>query len=632
MKTHTTRLFLSILFSFSVFTSAFAQLGFCSGSKGDPIFHEDFGSGSGTGSPLAPGITSYSFKNGDPQDGSYTISDQFSGKIRGWHRSLPKTTKSNGRALIVNADYTAGLFYQTKITGLCENASYEFSAFLMNIYSSAIGSCSGTGIPINVRFEIWDSSDNRLLKKGSTGDIPGTAKAFWKRYGMTFQSEPGQNSIILKMFNNSDGGCGNDLAIDDIIFRSCGDLTSIESQGSVENESQLCEENLPQAITLTANPDESIYSDHYYQWQQSSDGSDWSNISGANQKSYSPTISTNTYFRVQVAQDPINLADNLCSTFSEPYAIKVIPTPPAPRSNGDVMRCQQDSPTPLSVNIPSEYQVNWYKTETSTTPLATNTTTFTPESNGDYYAEAYVPDAPCAAGPRTKLNYQLLESPQLEPDETLQICKGDQVKLSTALKKNVTYKWSNGATSSSILVSEEGEYHLTVTNANECTASRKFEVSYIIEPEIADVSVKNGSIKILTTQQEGNFLYSIDDKNYQTSNSFQVNEGGVYTVYVKDKSGCSIAKKTFPVLLYPKFITPNKDGYNDVLRFKGIEYFSTSEVSIFDRFGKLLIRDSGKDFSWDGTYKGETLPSAEYWFMVKISGQKTIKGHFSLIR
>ena len=262
-------------------------MGFCSGSKGDPIFQEDFGSGNGTGNPLAAGVTNYTYVVGDPQDGQYTISDQISQQINTWHNALPNTTASNGRALVVNADYTAGLFYQTPISGLCENASYEFSAYLMNIFNSSTGACPGTGIPINVRFEIWNATDTQLLKQGSTGDIAGSSNAFWEQYAMTFQSQAGQNSIILKMFNNSDGGCGNDLAIDDIIFRSCGDLTTITPVNSSENEISICEENLPQTINLEANPDFSIYSDHYYQWQRSNDGETWNDIPGANQAQFS---------------------------------------------------------------------------------------------------------------------------------------------------------------------------------------------------------------------------------------------------------------------------------------------------------------------------------------------------------
>ncbi len=54
------------------------------------------------------------------------------------------------------------------------------------------------------------------------------------------------------MFNNGDGGCGNDLAIDDIIFRSCGDLTSIDSGNSSNMNLKVCEEDTPISIDLKA--------------------------------------------------------------------------------------------------------------------------------------------------------------------------------------------------------------------------------------------------------------------------------------------------------------------------------------------------------------------------------------------
>ena len=149
--------------------TVFSQLGFCPGSKGDAIFHEDFESGS-----LPAGTTNYTYVTGDPNDGQYTISNQISQNNGTWHSFLPKTTVSNGRALIVNASYTSGQFYRTKITGLCENTTYEFSAFLMNVYDPTSLACENGGIPINVRFQIWDKTDTDLLKEGNTGDISST--------------------------------------------------------------------------------------------------------------------------------------------------------------------------------------------------------------------------------------------------------------------------------------------------------------------------------------------------------------------------------------------------------------------------------------------------------------------------
>ena len=39
---------------------------------------------------------------------------------------------------------------------------------------------------------------------------------------------------------------------------------------------------------------------------------------------------------------------------------------------------------------------------------------------------------------------------------------------------------------------------------------------------------------------------------------------------------------------YPKFFTPNKDGFNDYWQIQAINKFPNSIIYIFDRFGKLL--------------------------------------------
>ena len=115
-----------VLFSFE---DGYAQLGFCNGNSGDPIFTETFGTGT-TQTPLPAGTTTYTFSSATPNDGFYTVSS--STAFFDWHDVSDHTEgDSNGKCLIVNADFTAGEFYKTAITGLCENTSYEFSAFLI---------------------------------------------------------------------------------------------------------------------------------------------------------------------------------------------------------------------------------------------------------------------------------------------------------------------------------------------------------------------------------------------------------------------------------------------------------------------------------------------------------------------
>ena len=131
------RIFLKTFIIFGFLLTAnlsVAQLGFCTGNSGDPIFIETFGSGTTQGPALPTGTTSYTFTSGSPNDGFYTVSSTTS--FFDWHNVGDHTGDTNGKCLVVNADFTAGEFYRTTISGLCENTSYEFSAFLINLLPS----------------------------------------------------------------------------------------------------------------------------------------------------------------------------------------------------------------------------------------------------------------------------------------------------------------------------------------------------------------------------------------------------------------------------------------------------------------------------------------------------------------
>ena len=79
---------------------------------------------------------------------------------------------------------------------------------------------------------------------------------------------------------------------------------------------------------------------------------------------------------------------------------------------------------------------------------------------------------------------------------------------------------------------------------------------------------------------------------------------------------------------FPHFFTPNNDGINDIWP----KNTNLKSITIYDRFGKILKILSPNEAGWDGTYNGSFSPSTDYWFNAVISDDKTIKGHFSLIR
>ncbi|OEY71474.1 T9SS type B sorting domain-containing protein [Salegentibacter salarius] len=613
-----------LLFFLLIFcTNAYAQLGFCEGSKGDPIFHEDFEASS----ELPPGTTNYIYVNQDPQDGEYTVSNQIGNFITSWHSSLPPSTVSNRNALIVNASFNSGRFYRTEISGLCEHTTYEFSAFLMNVYDRSSMVCENGGIPINVRFEIWDETDSNLLKEGNTGNIPSLNSPEWEQYALTFQTEVGQEAVILKMFNNGEGGCGNDLAIDDIIFRSCGDLTTVTSENR-NNRLDVCAEDAPVSLNLEATPDFSVYNSHAYQWQESIDNENWSDIPGENDEVYNTSALNSTrYFRVKVAEDPVNLNTNLCSSVSEIFTVNILETPEPPESDGNVSICSEDEIPELNVQVEKNETANWY--DENNNLIAENTDSYLPETPGIYYVEAINEGFDCEPSSRIAIIFTINESPQVD-DEVLQLCDGGNLILDAGLSR-LTYEWSTGETTEKIEIDTPGNYSVILTTAEGCSTTKNFEVKQV---DIAAIESVNSDLRniIVTPANEGDFEYSLDGSSYQTSNIFTAVPGGIYTIYMRDLSACNTVTREFPHIVIPKFITPNGDGYNDTFSINGLEYFPSSEIKIFDRYGKLLKAGAGETFNWNGTLKSRALPSNDYWYHIIIEGFKTLKGSFSLKR
>ncbi|RRJ89930.1 gliding motility-associated C-terminal domain-containing protein, partial [Paenimyroides tangerinum] len=95
--------------------------------------------------------------------------------------------------------------------------------------------------------------------------------------------------------------------------------------------------------------------------------------------------------------------------------------------------------------------------------------------------------------------------------------------------------------------------------------------------------------------------------------------------------------KVINVLNYPKFFTPNNDGYNDTWNIFALKEQPEAKIYIFDRQGKLLKQLSPAGEGWDGTFNNSQLPSTDYWFKAEYiepnTGlQKEAIGHFTLKR
>lgn len=232
---------------------AYAQT--CDGNLGDNIFDEgDFGVGSSNLLLQDPGIApGYNYTTSPPpSDGFYVITNNtevWSNLYPTWLGIGDNSDDPNGYMMVVNASFDPGLFYDQVIEDLCEDTQYEFSADIINLIAMGV-----TGhIDPNVSFLI----DGNV--EFTTGDIPKTNS--WQTYGFTFSTAPGQTSLRLSLRNNAPGGIGNDLALDNISFRTCGDAASILP----EEPANICVDGQP--LSLFATVTGTQYENPSYQWQ-----------------------------------------------------------------------------------------------------------------------------------------------------------------------------------------------------------------------------------------------------------------------------------------------------------------------------------------------------------------------------
>ncbi len=610
----------------------YGQLGFCTGSKGEPVFFENFGSGTNFGPALAPGITSYNYIGSDPNDGFYTLFHK-TFFWNSWHNSDDHTPNNqvdgtNGKALLVNASFTAGEFYKRKVNGLCVNTTFEFTAWVMNVYNPTSNICAGTGIPVNIKFEIWDATETTLLKSGDTGAINGTPSAIWTQFGLNFTTLPGQTDIVLKMKNNGVGGCGNDLAIDDIMFRSCGDFATISTSGITGNSANICDSNLP--INMPLSISVSGTQPHVFQWQESIDNTSWIDIIGQTNATLNVSnLITTDYFRVKVAQDIQNLSNPYCYTISDIFSIIVYPKPPPPTSLGDKFVCDNESFPALGVTPNSGTDVSWFDAALSGNLLLKNSNTYTPTAAGTYYAESYPPNTNCISFARTAVKLSILTSPILI-DQQFDLCDGAKITLDADIL-NATYKWSTTEIAKTIEVSKPGIYSVIVTNLAGCTATKTITIIGHTVPKIETV-VTNESTVTINPFQIGDYEFSLDGVNYQQSNIFENVIGGLKTAYIKEMNQCGIAKKDFILIITPLFFTPNNDGVNDYFEVLGLSLLSNASLNIFDRFGTFVTQLNGSNPRWDGTKSEKQLAATDYWYVLKLDNGVEKRGSFTLKR
>ena len=179
---------------------------------------------------------------------------------------------------------------------------------------------------------------------------------------------------------------------------------------------------------------------------------------------------------------------------------------------------------------------------------------------------------------------------------------------------------------------EDGIY--TFTPNGNCVQPTTWQVTIAESLTHLNITILNNKTIVANVENGNNqLLYQLDNGPFQHSNIFENTSNGCHTINVSDIHGCTSLSSSVFIFDYPKFFTPNRDGYNDYWNIF-LENINTN-LYIFDRYGKLLKQIHQNEIGWDGIYNGHELPATDYWFILEYDEcgvLKTFKSHFSLIR
>ena len=209
-----------------------------------------------------------------------------------------------------------------------------------------------------------------------------------------------------------------------------------------------------------------------------------------------------------------------------------------------------------------------------------------------------------------------------------------------------TFVWANEAgetvgTNANYTAILPGTYTLVATSrATGCasepvnvvvTPSEPAVITYTVDDEFQDMQ----SITVTATG-EGDYEYQLDNGNFQDSPTFEDVTSGMHLITVRDKNGCGVATLPAVVINYPKYFTPNGDGYHDNWNIRDLRDQPSAVVTIYDRYGKVLTQIKPNGNGWDGTYNGNMMPSDDYWFSVTYTDENQVnqefRAHFAMKR
>lgn len=288
---------------------------------------------------------------------------------------------------------------------------------------------------------------------------------------------------------------------------------------------------------------------------------------------------------------------NGCVATSEKIKITVSPVPTSATitASGPTTFCQGGS---VTLTSSPGYKYLWSNGDTTQTIIV---------NKGGNYTSQVINESGCSITSNI-IGVKVLPLPiaTITAIGPTTFCQGGSVKLIASQGRS--FLWSNGAKTQEIIVSESGNYSVTVTSItdNGCVAtSAPTAVTVNTVTDKATITANGpttfcpGGSVTLTASSGDSYLWS----NGEKTQSIVVTNAGNYSVKVTNSSGCTLTSETSTVIVNP---------------MPTVRISPMGPTTICQGESVILISNTGKSYLWS---TGETTQSIK----VNSSGKYTVK-------
>lgn len=235
------------------------------------------------------------------------------------------------------------------------------------------------------------------------------------------------------------------------------------------------------------------------------------------------------------------------------------------------------------------------------------------------------------------------------------LCNGTATAVASGGTAPYTYVWSSGEEGSTASALCEGMAYVSVVDAYGCTTGDSVMIDRQhsfdnIEVWADDEYVFSGKSTLLhvTPITGGTYWWSPSDKVDQPSmpnTGATIYDSTTFVVTVTDSVGCTYTDSVRvgcvtvvcgqPNIFIPNAFTPNGDGKNDELCFRG-DWVQDFSIAIFTRWGEKVYESDDITQCWDGRFRDNWCMAGVYVYHCRITcadGQVSqFKGDVTLIR